>query len=116
MVESQTSKVGVGQRIYGYLPMAEFAVLRPETIHKHGFVDGSPHRDALPRVYNEYTFTAADPFHSRRSVYTKAFVLLCGWRARRACEIACIIELRLGVAALGVLARLDVLDKVVDDL
>jgi len=50
----------VGERMYGYFPLARYARLRPAQTTPLGFeVD----RGALPSVYNSYTLTARDPFY-----------------------------------------------------
>jgi hypothetical protein len=61
VVESRAPGVAVGERLYGYLPMGRFLVVRPDRIAAHGFVDGSAHRRALPPVYNQLARCAADP-------------------------------------------------------
>jgi hypothetical protein len=61
VAESRVPGVAVGERLYGYLPMGRFLVVRPERITAHGFVDGSAHRRALPPVYNQLVRCAADP-------------------------------------------------------
>ncbi|MGL6112640.1 MAG: DUF2855 family protein, partial [Rubrivivax sp.] len=61
VVESRAEGVTVGERCYGYWPMGRFLVVRPARVRKHGFTDGAAHRAALPSVYNEIQFCAADP-------------------------------------------------------
>ena len=63
VVRSQDGSVGVGERLYGYFPMSQYLVLRPERVSGGGFVDATPHRASLPPVYNQYTrvHTDADP-------------------------------------------------------
>lgn len=46
--------VTVGQRFYGYWPMASHAVVQPASISNHGFSDACAHRAELPAVYNRY--------------------------------------------------------------
>ena len=61
VVESRAEGVAVGERLYGYWPMGRFLVVQPVRVGKHGFVDGSAHRAALPAVYNQIQRCAADP-------------------------------------------------------
>lgn len=61
VVESRCEAVPVGERVYGYLPMATHVRLRPERVGDHGWIDGVEHRQSLPPVYNQYVRTAADP-------------------------------------------------------
>lgn len=59
--ESRHPDVPVGTRVYGYLPMASHVVLTPSRVSARGFADASPHRAALPAVYNQYQRTNDDP-------------------------------------------------------
>jgi hypothetical protein len=61
VVESRAEGVAVGERCYGYWPMASHLVVQPARVGKHGFIDGAPHRAALPAVYNQIQRCAADP-------------------------------------------------------
>lgn len=63
VTESRAPGVAVGERFYGYLPPSSHAVLRPGTVSASGFVEASPHRAALPAIYNQYTAAAADRGH-----------------------------------------------------
>lgn len=55
--------VAVGERLYGYWPMASHAVLSPQRVGSAGFSDGAAHRAGLHAVYNQYLRTSADPFY-----------------------------------------------------
>lgn len=44
----------VGERIWGFLPMASHVVMSPTEVRGGGFVDGVEHRQALPAIYNRY--------------------------------------------------------------
>ncbi len=61
VVESRSVDLAVGERIWGYYPMASHLVVTPEKVTARGFVDGAPHRAGLPPVYNQYERVAADP-------------------------------------------------------
>ncbi len=61
--QSEAEGVVPGARLYGYLPPSSHLVVRPEDADEHGFVDGSPHRAALPSAYHRYLATEADPFY-----------------------------------------------------
>jgi hypothetical protein len=61
VVESRAEGVAVGERCYGYFPTARHLVVRPDRVRRHGFSDATPHRAALPAVYNQLQFCAADP-------------------------------------------------------
>ncbi|MDU8928944.1 DUF2855 family protein [Alisedimentitalea sp. MJ-SS2] len=53
VMESQNDAVAVGERYYGFYPMAEELVVLPEAA-PGGFIDKAAHRDGLPLVYNMY--------------------------------------------------------------
>lgn len=57
VVESRSPAVPVGERIWGFLPMASHAVLKPSSPGESSFVDDSEHRRDLPTVYNTYQRT-----------------------------------------------------------
>ena len=59
--QSRHADVPVGTRVYGYLPMASHVVLTPSRVSPRGFTEASPHRAALPAVYNQYQRTNDDP-------------------------------------------------------
>jgi NADPH:quinone reductase-like Zn-dependent oxidoreductase len=63
VTESQAEGVAVGERIWGFWPMATELVLQPARVSPFGFVDGAAHRRKLPAIYNEYTRCAVDPMH-----------------------------------------------------
>jgi hypothetical protein len=60
---SEADGVEAGVRLYGYLPPSSHLVVTPADAGEHGFVDGSPHRAALPSAYNRYVVTGGDPFY-----------------------------------------------------
>jgi hypothetical protein len=60
---SEVEGVEVGTRVYGYLPPSSHLLVTPTGVGEHGFVDGSPHRAALPSAYHRYLATATDPFY-----------------------------------------------------
>jgi len=64
VVQSLHPGVAVGERLYGYFPMADQAVLQPDRLRPESFSDASPHRAELPRVYNLYNRCSADPIYS----------------------------------------------------
>jgi hypothetical protein len=64
VVESTHAGVPVGERIYGYFPMASSVVLTPVRVTPQGWFDGAPHRAELHPVYNQLTRCAADPFYT----------------------------------------------------
>jgi len=61
VVRSAHEGVSAGERVYGYLPMSTHLVVQADRVTDRGFVDATPHRQALPAVYNQYTRVANDP-------------------------------------------------------
>jgi hypothetical protein len=62
---SETKGVEPGMRLYGYLPPSSQLVVTPAHVASDGFVDGSPHRAALPSTYQRYLATDADPLYRK---------------------------------------------------
>jgi hypothetical protein len=60
---SEADGVEVGTRVYGYLPPSSWLLVTPASVDPAGFVDGSPHRAALPSAYHRYLATDPDPFY-----------------------------------------------------
>ncbi|MEJ6020895.1 DUF2855 family protein [Ramlibacter sp. PS4R-6] len=60
VVQSTHPGVAAGERLYGYWPMADSAVLQPVGLTPSRFNDGAAHRAELPGVYNQYVRTAGD--------------------------------------------------------
>lgn len=58
VVESRSPEVEVGNRYFGYFPLATHLVARPVKASQTGFMDGAPHRLELPAVYQRYTRVA----------------------------------------------------------
>ncbi len=67
VVQSLQPGVAVGERLYGYWPMASHAVLQPTKLSPASFADGAPHRATLHAVYNQYQRCSADPFYTADS-------------------------------------------------
>lgn len=71
VVESTHAQVQVGERFYGYYPMASDVVLSPARARPAGFADGAGHRANLHAVYNQYVNCASDPFYDKAQVHTE---------------------------------------------
>ncbi len=59
VTRSAVEGIKVGERLYGYWPMASHVVLHPARVGAGGFVDALPRRANLPPVYNRYQRLAA---------------------------------------------------------
>ncbi|MBO9513812.1 MAG: DUF2855 family protein [Variovorax sp.] len=64
VVHSLHPGVAVGERLYGYFPMATGAVLTPQRLSPERFGEGAPHRAELPAVYNQYFRCGSDPLYT----------------------------------------------------
>jgi hypothetical protein len=60
---SEADGVEAGTRLYGYLPPSSHLVVVPVKAGRGGFVDGAPHREALPSAYHRYLASADDLFY-----------------------------------------------------
>lgn len=61
---SHCPEIPVGERLYGYFPMANTVDLTPGRVAAGSLMDTAPHRTVLHSVYNQYTRCAADPFYT----------------------------------------------------
>ncbi len=82
--ESSAEGVEVGRRVWAYLPMGSYLVVKASRLNSRGFVDGSAHRAELPAIYNHIGFCDADPSYSAdreaqqavlRPLFTTSFLI-----------------------------------------
>lgn len=80
VIESHAEGLAIGERFYGYWPMASHALLTPGRVTPRGFVDTAAHRQGLAQIYNGYV-AATDAYGPEavqalfRPLYTTSFVL-----------------------------------------
>ena len=74
VVQSSHPGVAVGERLYGYFPMATQVVLNPVRLSPAGFTEGAEHRNALHPVYNRYTRCAGDAFYTQATEDVQALL------------------------------------------
>jgi len=67
VVESNSSDLAVGERLFGYFPPATSLLMTPSDVTEFGFMDASEHRATLPAGYNRYQRVMADPSYTRDS-------------------------------------------------
>ena len=67
VTQSLCEGVAVGQRFYGYFPMASSVTLTPARVSPAGFSVGDGPRSQLAAVYNSYANCATDPFYAHGS-------------------------------------------------
>lgn len=65
--QSSHPGVAVGERLYGYFPMASSVVLQPARLSPGSFYDGAAHRAELHPVYNQYMRCNVDPFYTAQT-------------------------------------------------
>ena len=61
--QSRYPELVVGERVYGYLPMASHLDVLPGKVSAGGFTDQAAHRQPMSPIYNQYSRLAADPEH-----------------------------------------------------
>lgn len=65
VVESRSAAIAVGERLYGFFPMASEIVLEPGEVADDLFTDATPHRAGLPALYDQYSRTQCEPDYLR---------------------------------------------------
>ncbi len=78
VVESNSEDFAVGERVYGYLPMASHLDVIPGNVSAGSFIDTTDYRQPMSPVYNQYSRLAADPEHdaskeAERMIYGPLF-------------------------------------------
>jgi hypothetical protein len=63
VAESRCEGVAVGERFYGYFPIADSVDLHPAKLKAAGFMDGAPHRRELSAIYNHYQRCSSDALY-----------------------------------------------------
>jgi hypothetical protein len=64
---SNAEGVEVGERFYGYFPIASHIRMKAVRVSKRGFYDGSEHRLQLISAYNQYTRCSKDPAYVKEN-------------------------------------------------
>jgi hypothetical protein len=65
VVASTVDGVAVGERFYGYFPIASHIRMQPARVTARGFYDAAPHRTELISAYNQYTRCRNDPAYAQ---------------------------------------------------
>jgi hypothetical protein len=66
VIASQHPNVPVGERLFGYFPMATHLVIEATDVSKRGLRDGAAHRQGVAPVYNAYARVGGDPAYQGR--------------------------------------------------
>ncbi|TDN21278.1 DUF2855 family protein, partial [Lactobacillus crispatus] len=64
--QSQHADIAVGERLFGYLPMATHLVIEAAGVTPKGLRDGAAHRQEVSPVYNTYSRVSGDPAFAGR--------------------------------------------------
>ena len=84
VIASKCEGITIGERVYGYFPMATHLVVSPGHVSANSFFDVSQHRASLPIIYNQYLRCARDPLYREdtealqmllRPLFTTSFLL-----------------------------------------
>lgn len=78
VAQSAVDGLEVGERVYGFLPMASHLIVKPVNVKPFRLTDGADHRTDLPKIYNDYARLAksssADPaFEDHRALFQPLF-------------------------------------------
>ncbi|AMO72787.1 DUF2855 family protein [Sphingorhabdus sp. M41] len=75
VVASENADIAVGERVYGYLPMASHLLVTPANVQDGGFIDGAAHRQGLAIIYNQYHRLGTDesPLEAERAIFQPLF-------------------------------------------
>jgi hypothetical protein len=66
VIASGHPAVAVGERLFGYFPMATHLVIEAADVSKRGLRDAAAHRQGVAPVYNAYARVGADPAYAGR--------------------------------------------------
>src|SRR6202021_2747485 len=70
VIASRHPSVAVGERLFGYFPMAAHLVIEAADVSKRGLRDAAAHRQGVAPVYNAYARVSGDPaFAGRQGDY-----------------------------------------------
>lgn len=61
VVFSKADGVTVGERLYGFFPIASHVILKADQVKNSGFADTSPHKQVIAPFYSEYSFARKEP-------------------------------------------------------
>ncbi|MEO0882628.1 MAG: DUF2855 family protein [Pseudomonadota bacterium] len=61
VIESKSSEIAKGERLWGFFPMANQAILTVGSVRPDSFMEASTHRKDLPSLYNQYRRTVGEP-------------------------------------------------------
>ncbi|MDZ7589016.1 MAG: DUF2855 family protein [Parasphingorhabdus sp.] len=86
-IETQHPDIAVGDRFYGYVPMASHFIAQPGSVSANGFTDAAEHRAERAVIYNQYqrvtgSDAAAEDFQALiQPLFTTSFLIENFFRA-----------------------------------
>ncbi|KZX60162.1 hypothetical protein A3709_12740 [Halioglobus sp. HI00S01] len=84
VVASNCDGIEVGERFYGFYPLASHLLVEPAQVSDTSFTDNAEHRRSLPVIYNQYLRTSSDALYDAdreavqmllRPLFTTSFLL-----------------------------------------
>lgn len=84
VVKSNCEGLEIGERFFGFYPMASHLRVTPDKVQPSGFIDAAVHRQGLPPLYNQYLNCASDGLYRGdtealqmllRPLFTTSFLL-----------------------------------------
>jgi len=67
VIASRHPGIAIGERLFGYFPMATHLVIEAADVSKRGLRDGTAHRREVSPVYNSYARVSGDPTYAGRA-------------------------------------------------
>ena len=66
VIASRHPGIGIGERLFGYFPMATHLVIEAASVSKRSLHDAAAHRQGIAPVYNAYARVSGDPAFAGR--------------------------------------------------
>src|SRR6202049_4651625 len=66
VIASKHPGINIGERLFGYFPMATHLVIEAANVSKRGLRDAAAHRENVAPVYNAYARVSGDPAFAGR--------------------------------------------------
>jgi Protein of unknown function (DUF2855) len=66
VIASRHPGITIGERLFGYFPMATYLVIEAADVSKRGLRDTAAHRQGVAPVYNAYARVSGDPAYAGR--------------------------------------------------
>ncbi|MGB2742748.1 MAG: DUF2855 family protein [Cognaticolwellia sp.] len=67
VIASNNDQIKVGERVWGFMPMASHVKILAGRINNNGFSDVSPYRKGLAPLYSVFERVSANPFYSAKN-------------------------------------------------